>query len=142
MRTSAYDRTDVGPPQSGKSPLIQIFIRYSTLQHPQTPFAAVHHPAVANLPNGRIFKNAQHLFFVRKLRACGSLFCKMPPIHTAAFGREQRVGKRRTIGQIPHHLAGPVHGKTFVQQVFTFRRSPPFYQNTGDSAVCCGTQGL
>ena len=142
MRSSAYDRTDVGTPQSGKSLLIQLFIGYPALQHPQASFATVHHPAVANLPNGGIFENAQHLFTVREFRTCGSLFCKMPPIHTAALGRKQRVGKRRAAGQIPHHLAGAVHGKTFVQQVFTFGRSPPFYQNTGDSAVCCGTQGL
>lgn len=90
------------------------------MKHPQAVFAAIHYPTVANYPNGRIFENAEHLPAVRKIRTCGSLLCKALPIHPAAPGLEQRVGKSRTTGQIAHHLAGPVLGKTFVQPVFTF----------------------
>ena len=120
MRAAAYDRTDVGAPQSGKSLLIQMVIRDSAMEHPQAAFAAIHYPTVADHPNGRIFENAEHLPAVRKIRACGSLLCKMLPIHPAAPGLEQRVGKSRTIGQIAHHPAGTALGKTFVQPVCTF----------------------
>ena len=120
MRPAAYDRTDVGAPQSGKSLLIQMVIRDSAMKHPQAALAAIHYPTVADHPNGRLFETAEHLPAVRKIRACGCLLCMMLPILPAAPGLAHRVGKSRTIGQIAHHPAGTALGKTCAQPGCTF----------------------